>query len=141
MLRGYSIEVNPSQAGVLDAAVERLDRGTEVFLTWIPGTNPMDTVGPAAKFKRAGLIPVPHVGARHLESLAQLQLFAGRLADEAGVDRILMIGGDRAQPAGPYDSSLAVMRTKTKRRSNGAQLVRTSTSVRRRSGCGAVTGS
>src|SRR5262249_416949 len=37
--------------------------------------------------------------------------FAARLADDAGVDRILIIGGDRAKPAGPYDSSLAVMQT------------------------------
>lgn len=111
MLRGYSIEVNPSQSKVLDAAVERLDRGTEVFLTWIPGANPLDAVAPAARLRRAGLIPVPHVGARHLESAAQLQQFAARLAGEADVDRILIIGGDRAQPAGPYDSSLAVMQT------------------------------
>ena len=111
MLRGYSIEVNPSQLKVLDAAVERLDRGTEVFLTWIPGANPMDAVAPAARLRRASLIPVPHVGARHLESAAQLQQFASRLAGEAGVDRILIIGGDRAKPAGPYDSSLAVMQT------------------------------
>ncbi|MGH9540019.1 MAG: hypothetical protein ACRD3H_18995, partial [Terriglobales bacterium] len=36
---------------------------------------------------------------------------AQRLVGEAGVDRILIIGGDRAEPAGPYDSSLAVMQT------------------------------
>lgn len=111
MLRGYSIEVNPSQPKVLDAAVERLDPGTEVFLAWIPGANPMDAVAPAARLRSAGLIPVPHVGARHLESATQLQQFASRLADEAGVDRILVVGGDRAEPAGPYDSSLAVMQT------------------------------
>src|SRR5271166_1822809 len=111
MLRGYSIEVNPGQSKVLDAAVERLDRGTEVFLTWVPGATPMDAVAPAARLRRAGLVPVPHVAARHLESAAQLQLYAARLVDEAGVDRILVIGGDRAQPAGPYDSSLAVMQT------------------------------
>lgn len=111
MLRGYSIEVNPSQAKVLDASAERLDRGAEIFLPWIPGANPLDAVAPAARLRRAGLIPVPHVGARHLESAAQLQQFAARLAGEAEVDRILVIGGDRAKPAGPYDSSLAVMQT------------------------------
>jgi methylenetetrahydrofolate reductase (NADH) len=111
MLCGYSIEVNPSDSRVVDAAVERLDPNTEVFLTWIPGTNPMDMVGPAAKLRRAGLFPVPHVGARHLESAAQLQQFASRLANEAEVDRVLIIGGDRARPAGPYDSTLGVMQT------------------------------
>jgi methylenetetrahydrofolate reductase (NADPH) len=111
MLRGYSIEVNPRDSKVVDAATDRLDPGTEVFLTWIPGANPMDMVGPAARLRRAGLFPVPHVGARHLESAAQLEQFATRLVSEADVDRILIVGGDRGKPAGPYDCSLAVMRT------------------------------
>ncbi len=111
MLRGYSIEVNPNQPKVVDTAATRLDPGTEVFLTWIPSTNPMNMVGPAAKLHSAGLLPVPHIGARHLVSAAQLERLAARLVDEAGVDRVLIIGGDRAEPAGPYDSSLAVMQT------------------------------
>jgi len=108
LLRGHSIELNPSGAQTLQVAAERLDPGTEVSLAWIPGSNPMDMIAPAASLKRAGHLPMPHVGARHLESAAQLQRLAERLKD-AGVDRILIIGGDRAAPAGPYDSSLAVM--------------------------------
>jgi len=108
MLRGYSIEVNPSESKIIDAAPDRLDRGTEVFLTWIPGANPMDTIAPAAKLRRAGLFPVPHIGARHVESAAQLSELTARLVD-AGIDRVLIIAGDRDKPAGPYDSSLAVM--------------------------------
>jgi len=108
MLRGYSIEVNPGESKIIDAAPGRLDPGTEVFLTWIPGANPMDTIAPAAKLRRAGLFPVPHIGARHVESAAQLSELAARLVD-AGVDRVLIIAGDRDKPAGPYDSSLAVM--------------------------------
>jgi methylenetetrahydrofolate reductase (NADPH) len=109
VLRGYSIEVNPGDSKALEGAQKRLSPGTEAFLTWIPGRNPMDMVEAAAKLRRAGLLPVPHVGARHLESSTQLDQLAARLVSEAGVDRILLIGGDRAQPAGPYDSSLAVM--------------------------------
>lgn len=111
MLRGYSIEVNSNDAKVVDAALARLDPGTEVFLTWIPGANPMDLIGPASRLRRAGLVPVPHVGARHIESADQLERLAARLTGDAGVDRILVIGGDRATPAGPYDSSLAVMQS------------------------------
>jgi methylenetetrahydrofolate reductase (NADPH) len=113
MLRGYSIEANPTQSKVVDAARDRLEPGTEVFLPWIPGADPMDAVMPAAKLQRAGIIPVPHVGARHVGSASQLEQFAARLAGEAGVDRILVIGGDRAKPAGPYGSSLEVMQTGT----------------------------
>jgi methylenetetrahydrofolate reductase (NADPH) len=109
MLSGYSIEVHPGDSKTLDAVQGRLRPGTEVFLTWIPGANPMDLVGAATKLRLAGLVPVPHVGARHVKSSAQLEQLAARLAGDGGVDRILLIGGDRAQPAGPYDSSLAVM--------------------------------
>jgi methylenetetrahydrofolate reductase (NADPH) len=110
-LRGFSIEVNPNEPKVVDAAVARLDPGTEVFLTWIPGANPMDLIEPAARLRTAGLVPVPHIGARHIQSAAQLEHLAARLVGDAGVDRVLFIGGDRATPAGPYECSLAVMKT------------------------------
>src|SRR6516165_2837534 len=111
MLEGYSIELHPGDKKILHLAHERLDPETEVFLTWIPGTDPGDMIAAAGKLRRLGLLPVPHVGARHLESASQLAEFAARLAGEAGVDRILIIGGDRPKPAGPYDSTLAVMHT------------------------------
>jgi methylenetetrahydrofolate reductase (NADPH) len=116
-LRGYSIEVNPNDPKVVDAALARLDPGMEVFLTWIPGANPMDLLGPAARLRRAGLVPVPHIGARHVQSAAQLEQLAARLVGEAGVNRVLIIGGDRAAPAGPYDSSLALMQSEIFQRS------------------------
>jgi methylenetetrahydrofolate reductase (NADPH) len=110
LLRGFSIELNPGDVKTLQAAAERLDPGSEVSLAWIPGSDPMDMIAAAATLKRAGHLPMPHVGARHLESAAQLQRLAEQLKD-AGVDRILIIGGDRAAPAGPYDSTLTVMQT------------------------------
>jgi len=110
LLRDYSIELNPGDSKTIEMAAERLDCGTEVSLAWIPGSNPSDMIAPAARLKRAGHFPMPHIGARHLESAAQLEQLAGRL-HEAGVDRILIIGGDRDRPAGPYDSSLSVMQT------------------------------
>jgi methylenetetrahydrofolate reductase (NADPH) len=111
MLRNFSIEVNPREPKIIDAAPQRLDPGTEVFMTWIPGKNPMDTIAPAKKLREAGLYPTPHIGARHIESVAQLEEMTGRLVREAGVDRVLIIAGDRDTPAGPFDSSLAVMQS------------------------------
>jgi methylenetetrahydrofolate reductase (NADPH) len=71
----------------------------------------MELVALAAILRRAGVIPVPHIGARHLQSKAQLERLAERLASEADVDRVLLVGGDRREPAGPYDSTLAVMQS------------------------------
>jgi methylenetetrahydrofolate reductase (NADPH) len=116
-MSGYSIEVNPSELKVIDAAIARLDPATEVFLTWIPGANPMDLIGPAARLRVAGLVPVPHIGARHIQSATQLMQLAARFVGDAGVDRVLIVGGDRTTPAGPYDCSLAVMQTEIFQRS------------------------
>jgi methylenetetrahydrofolate reductase (NADPH) len=110
LLHGYSLELNPGDLKTVEMAAERLDPGTEVSLAWIPGSDPMEMIAPAARLKRAGHLPMAHVAARHVESAAQLERLAGRLRD-AGVDRILLIGGDRTRPAGPYDSSLSVMQT------------------------------
>ncbi len=43
-LRNYSIELNPREPKAIAAAPERLDPGTEVYLTWVPGADPMDVV-------------------------------------------------------------------------------------------------
>jgi methylenetetrahydrofolate reductase (NADPH) len=111
LLRGYSIELAPSDSTGMDVAIDRLDPGTEVSLTWIPGSDPMNMIAPAARLRKAGHLPMPHIGARHVESQVQLEELVERLAGEAAVDRILIVGGDRAKPAGPYGSTLAVMQS------------------------------
>lgn len=111
MLRDYSVELVLAAPRLIESAIERLQPRTLVSLTWIPGSNPMDMVAPAAKLRRAGLFVMPHVGARHLQSHKQLQELAARLVGEAGVDRVLVVGGDRRKPAGPFASSVAVMQT------------------------------
>ena len=110
MLRGYSVEVSPQNEKVVDSAVERLEPGTEVYFTWIPGEDFSKAVAPAAKLRKAGLFPVPHIGARHLESTAQLDELLAQFAG-AGVDRVLLIGGERDKPLGPYDASVQVMQS------------------------------
>ncbi len=109
MLYDHSVELTPGDSRVIALAADRLAPRTLVSLTWIPGSNPMHMIAPAAKLRRAGVLVMPHIGARHLESRAQLERFAERLVGEARVDRVLIVGGDCAHPAGPFDSSLAVM--------------------------------
>jgi len=109
MLRGYSMELSPRDTKTMEAARDHLDPGTHVYLTWIPGEDPFSAVPAAVTLRRGGLVPVPHIGARHVESEAQLSEFAARLSGEAGVDRVLIIAGDRDKPAGPYEWSLPVM--------------------------------
>lgn len=110
LLQNYSVEISPTSEKVVASAVERLDKGTEVYLTWIPGEDPFRAVAPSGILRRAGLFPMPHIGARHVESTAQLDDLFGRLAAE-GVDRVLLVGGERDKPLGPYDATLQVMQS------------------------------
>ena len=110
ILRGYSVEISPQNEKVVDSAAERLEAGTEVYFTWIPGEDFSKAVGPAAKLRKAELFPVPHIGARHVESTAQLDQLLGQFA-AVGVDRVLLIGGERDKPLGPYDASIQVMQS------------------------------
>jgi len=54
----------------------------------------------------AGLEPVPHLAVRNFASAAALRNFLDRLNGEAGVRRLLVIAGDRAEPAGPFHGAL-----------------------------------
>lgn len=110
MLRGYSVEISPTNEKIVASALERLEPGTEVYLTWIPGEDVFRAVEPAGALRKKGLFPVPHVGARHIESESQLDTLLGQFAG-AGVDRLLLIGGEREKPLGPFDATLQVMKT------------------------------
>ncbi len=111
LMRGFSLEVSARDTKAIAAAGEALPAGTEVYVNWIAGDSHHRNVAAAARLRSAGLTPVPHIGARHLAGFTQLADFLARLAGEAGVSRVLAIGGDLDRPAGPYASSLEMLRT------------------------------
>jgi methylenetetrahydrofolate reductase (NADPH) len=49
---------------------------------------------------------VPHLAVRNFASAEALGRFLDRLAGEAGVRRLLVIAGDRAEPTGPFHGAL-----------------------------------
>lgn len=111
LLRSFSLEVSARDTRAVDQAADLLPAGTEIYLNWIPGDTHHRTIAAAAKLRRAGLTPVPHVAARFLSGFTQLADFVARLAGEAGVRQALTIGGDRDRPAGSFDSSEQVLAT------------------------------
>jgi methylenetetrahydrofolate reductase (NADPH) len=111
LLRGYSVEVTPRRRSAIEACRDHLAPGTEVYIAFVPGETHQAVVTTAAGLRAAGLVPVPHVTARNVASSTQLDDFLGRLAGEAGVTRALVIAGDLDRPAGPYPSSLELLRT------------------------------
>ena len=81
--------------------------GTPVYLSAVPTRPQEEVVAQAARVRAAG----PRAGAA--SGGAQLRLaptrsmhFLDRLDGEAGVRRLLVIAGDRAEPAGPFHGAL-----------------------------------
>lgn len=106
-----SIEVTARERDVGARLRDLFPRGMRVHVTFLPG----DTLGSAQAaciaVARAGFEAVPHLTARNFTTEDALAQHLARLSGEAGVKRALAIGGDVAEPRGPFSSSRDVLKT------------------------------
>jgi len=105
-MRGGSLEATRPNTQDVAALKTALPAGTQVYLSAVPTRPQEDVVEQAARVRAAGLEPVPHLAVRNFASADALGRFLDRLAGEAGVRRLLVIAGDRAEPAGPFHGAL-----------------------------------
>jgi methylenetetrahydrofolate reductase (NADPH) len=105
-----SLELSPRDELAGDALRPLLPSGTTVFVNHPPSVTHHDIVAACARLHRAGFVPVPHVAARRLANFTQASDFLQRATAEAGVERILLIGGDDS-PIGPFRASLDLLAT------------------------------
>jgi len=108
-VRGFSIEATRPTAEEIAVLAAVAPKGTRVYVSAVPTRPAQEALDSAAKLKAAGFNPVPHVAARQFASAAALDRFLAQLTEEAGVERILIIAGDRDRPAGDYRSALEVI--------------------------------
>ncbi len=107
-----SIEILPKQIPKGDELRSLLPAGTRVYLTDIGtvGTDPEMLVA-ARRLQDLGCIPVPHLAARRIKSREALETRIAELAEHAGVNDVLVIGGGIAAPVGPYASTIDILET------------------------------
>jgi methylenetetrahydrofolate reductase (NADPH) len=105
-MRGASLEATRPTADDVDALQAAAAPGTPIYLSAVPTRPQEDVVAQAALVRAAGLEPVPHLAVRNFASPDALGRFLDRLHGEAGVRRLLVIAGDRAEPAGPFHGAL-----------------------------------
>jgi methylenetetrahydrofolate reductase (NADPH) len=105
-MRLGSLEATRPAAQDIDALKAAVPPGTHIYLSAVPTRPQEDVVEQAARVQAAGLEPVPHLAVRNFASTEALARFLDRLTGEAGVRRLLVIAGDRAEPAGPFHGAL-----------------------------------
>lgn len=107
----WSIEVTPAGATKVESFGDALAAGTDVNVTFLPGSDPADTAKVAARLRDEGMHPIPHIAARSIHDKAQLDSILKALKAEASVDEVLIIGGGVDKPVGDFASSMDILET------------------------------
>jgi methylenetetrahydrofolate reductase (NADPH) len=108
-LTDFSLEVTRPKLGDLEAIRDTAGPGIRVYVSAIPTRPSVELVEQSAMARQCGLEPVPHIAVRNYTSRDELSALIGRLAGEAGVKHVLIISGDRADAAGPFNNSLEII--------------------------------
>jgi methylenetetrahydrofolate reductase (NADPH) len=108
-VRGFSLEATrPSADDVADLA-DTAPKGTRVYVSAV-STHPLrESIEAAIELRKAGFEPVPHLAVRNFATADELDDFLARMSGEAGVQRALVIAGDRDEPAGDFRRSVEVI--------------------------------
>ncbi len=105
-----SIEMGAHRPEDAVRIAEMLPSGTRVYVNHLPRHSLDDTLAGLIAVARVGLEPVPHMAARRIASKAEAKRFLARATGEAGVTKVLLLGGDVDRPAGPYADAGALLR-------------------------------
>lgn len=107
----WSIEVTPTGAGKIESFSDCLAPGTTVNVTFLPGSDPADTIAVAERLHNDGMRPVPHLAARSLRDPDQLDELLAAFTSRCGVEEVLCIGGGVDKPVGAFDATMKVLET------------------------------
>ncbi|MFB7883234.1 methylenetetrahydrofolate reductase [Microbacterium sp. NPDC056057] len=95
----------------LEEARDMIPQGTKINVTFLGNEDLEMRVAAAKAVKEMGFVPVPHLSARRLRSQGELEEFLGRLQEVGATEHVFAVGGDPAEPEGPYPDSLTVIRS------------------------------
>ena len=106
-----SIALMAKQALDHPAMLEEIPAGTEIYLPDMGSEDIEVTLKAACKLESLGFSAVPHLAARRAESIENVERRLRSLKEQAGVSKVLVIAGDQARPAGPFASSMDLLRS------------------------------
>lgn len=110
LLVSGSLEMSPDRVGDVRALAALLPTGTRVYVNHLPRLGLADSIAALVAIREAGLEPVPHVAARRVATRHEVTAFLEHAVREAGVSKLLLIGGDDPQPRGPFADGAALLR-------------------------------
>lgn len=111
LLDDYSVEMTGKDDKAITENADSYAPGTRVNVTYLANEDLEMRVRASKAVKDAGYVPVPHISARRLHSRDELEEFLSALRDVGATESVFVVGGDPAEPVGPYADSLSVIQT------------------------------
>ena len=108
-MRGFSVGATAPAMAEIAALKPAVPPRGKIHLTAVAGRPYGETIEAAVRVRAQGLEPVPHLSARDIESHAALDDVLSRLTRWAGVQRMLIVGGDSRHAKGPFGSALELI--------------------------------
>ena len=109
-LNSYSIETTPNVYAKYGGFSEFLSKDHDVYITYLPDENSNNVVNTAKKLREEGYEVIPHLPARTIVDVNELEKYLGDLANVSGCTKILIIGGGGNQ-AGNISSTMDVLQS------------------------------
>lgn len=109
LLQDFSLEMTGKDVDALREAAPAIPQGTRINVTFLGNEDLQMRVAAARAVKELGFTPVPHISARRIRSETELHRFLEELARVDAVRHLFAVGGDPAEPMGPYSSAREMM--------------------------------
>jgi methylenetetrahydrofolate reductase (NADPH) len=107
----YALEVAAKDIAHVEAAQAEIPPGTPINIAFLGNEDHAQRINAARVIRACGFEPVPIVSSRRLRSERDRDYLLGALVAEADPSRFILVGGDPAVPAGPYEDSMNLLRS------------------------------
>lgn len=103
LLTGWSIELTPRLAAQLGDTSAHLPEKTNVYVTYLPGSDFQKTFDTCRALLAQGMIPVPHIALRNFPGKLPVRDALHRLLDSGIRDILLIAGGGKGSRNAPQN--------------------------------------
>jgi methylenetetrahydrofolate reductase (NADPH) len=109
LLADFSLGVTWHGVRELEQARAAIPPGTRVHVGFVDSEDLATRVATVRAVRRFGYLPVPIIAARRLRSEEMLRAYLAGLRVAGASGSVLVVGGDPAQPRGPYPDAASVI--------------------------------
>jgi methylenetetrahydrofolate reductase (NADPH) len=109
--RSFALEVAGKDIAQVEAAKAEIPPGTPINIAFLGNEDHAQRINAARVIRACGFDPVPIISSRRLHSEQDRDDLLDALSATAAPARAILVGGDPAVPAGPFEDSLALLRS------------------------------